>query len=213
MGVAESPLVRRRLGLLGGSFDPVHHAHLELARAAHQQLALDQVLWLPARRPWQRSPLGAAAEHRLAMLRLALANEPGMTILTLELERAGPTYTADTLAELGAGDDPSTEYVWFLGSDQLRNFCTWERWPEIVRRVRLAVARRPEHDVLPPLELAERLEAQGSPLLTIEFPPLAISATEIRRRVAAGQPIEACTPPAVADYIHQHQLYRSSPTA
>jgi len=213
MGVAESPAVRQRLGLLGGSFDPVHHAHLALARAALEQLGLDRVLWLPARRPWQRSPLGAEAKDRLAMLQLALANEPGMEILTLELERTGPTYTADTLAELGAGDDPSVEYIWLLGSDQLRNFCTWERWRDIVRRVRLAVARRPEHDLLPPPELAAQLRAQETPLLTIDFPPLALSATEIRRRVAAGQPIDEFTPPAVAAYIRQHQLYRSSSTA
>lgn len=212
MGVSSTPPPPSsrglRIGLLGGSFDPVHHAHLLLAIAARQHLALDDLQLLPAAQPWQRAPLGASAEHRLAMLRLAIAEHPGISINTLEIDRAGPTYTIDTLRELGAGENEHT-YYWVLGSDQLANFCTWRAWEEIVRRVHLAVAERPGAQVTPPAALQQELTRLERQILPLPFTPTRISSTEIRNRVAAGLPIDGMTPPAVVDYIRTHRLYQA----
>ncbi len=207
MGLTSAPV--RRLGLLGGSFDPVHCAHLALAQAALEHLELDEVVWLPAGRPWQKESLGATGAQRVAMLRLALAGQPRMRIDTQEVERAGATYTIDTLIALGAGQSSDTEFVWLLGSDQLRNFSTWHRWRDIVTLARLAVAQRPQHDVWPPPTLAQELSRQGRELLTLPLEPRTISATDIRQRVARGQSLDGLVPPAVLHYIQQHHLYQS----
>lgn len=204
-----TPARPRRTGLLGGSFDPVHYAHLGLAQAALQHLDLDLIELLPAAAPWQRQPLGASAAHRLAMLNLAVADVAQLYINTLELERDGPTYTVDTLRLLGAGEDANHAYTWLLGSDQLANFCTWQGWREIIRRVTLAVARRPGSPLQAPAELAAELRAHDRQLLELPFTPSTISATAIRQRMAAGLSLEGLTPPAVAQYIHTHSLYRA----
>ena len=198
----------QRIGLLGGSFDPVHHAHLLLALTAQQHLHLDEVQLLPAAQPWQRIPLAASAAHRLAMLQLAIAEHPGITINTLEIDRAGPTYTVDTLREIGAGSDGNA-YYWVLGSDQLANFCTWHDWPEIARRVHLAVAERPGSVTTPPKALARELQRHKRQVHHLPFTPTRISATEIRQRVAAGESISGMTPALVVDYIQSHHLYQA----
>lgn len=190
------------IGLLGGSFDPVHRAHIALALAALDTLALDHVELLPAAQPWQRSTLNASPEHRLRMLELACRDEPGLQVNPLELERAGPTYTLDTLRALPQGP----RYTWIMGADQLVNFCTWHDWREIIRLVRLAVAQRPGTPLTTPPALAKALPA-GAPQL-IPFTARNISATSIRRSLAAGRPADDMLDPRVLDYIHVHQLYR-----
>ncbi len=194
----------KRLGLLGGSFDPVHVAHIALARHARRHLRLDTVVLLPAARPWQRTELGASGQQRLDMLRIAIADEVGMEVSTTEIDRGGPTYTVDTLREL----PPEHEYFWILGADQLANFCTWKSWEDIVARVHLAVAARPGSELEPPPALAARLHALGRELHVIPMPPTDISATAIRQRIAAGQPIDGMLHPGVAQYIQRHGLYR-----
>jgi len=193
-----------RIGLLGGSFDPVHSAHVALACAARDALGLDQVQLIPAAAPWQRKPLAASPEHRLAMLELAVAGLPGLAVNPLELRRAGRTYTVDTLRELPAGP----RYVWLLGADQLANFCTWHAWQEIAGRVDLAVAGRPGAPLRPPEALAQALREHGRALLHIPFDEMPVSASDIRERLADGRPVGDMLPPAVQDYIARHQLYR-----
>jgi nicotinate (nicotinamide) nucleotide adenylyltransferase len=193
-----------RIGLLGGSFDPVHVAHMALAKAARDALGLDEVQLIPARAPWQRRPLAAAPEHRLAMLELAVADEPGLRINPLELRREGPTYTVDTLRELPAGP----RYAWILGADQLANFCTWRAWEEIACMVDLAVAARPGASVQAPPALRQALAAAGRALLSIPFDEMAISASDIRARIAQGKSVHGMIAPAVLDYIARHGLYR-----
>lgn len=194
----------KRLGLLGGSFDPVHVAHVALARHAREHLGLDEVVLIPAARPWQRSSLGASAQQRLDMLRLAVADTPGLTISTVEIDRGGPTYTIDTLRALPR----DTEYFWILGADQLANFCTWKAWQEIVTLVHLAVAARPGSELNPPAELAAWLAALNRRLHVVPMPPTDVSATAIRERIAAGRPADGMLHPAVAQYIQRHGLYR-----
>ena len=193
-----------RVGLLGGSFNPVHHAHLLLAQAALKHLELDQVQLIPAGQPWQRPALGASPEHRLNMLRLATKGLPNVEINPIEIHRTGPTYTIETLEAL----EPNHEYFWILGSDQLANFCTWRSWQDIARRVKLAVAQRPGSILTPPLALSQWLQSQNRTLLVIPFEPQDVSATAIRQRLALQQSARDLLPEVVEQYIYEHGLYR-----
>lgn len=194
--------VAPEIGLLGGSFDPVHRAHIALALAALDTLSLDHVELLPAARPWQRSGLSAEPGHRLRMLEIACDGEARLQVNPLELQRTGPTYTIDTLMALPQGP----RYTWIMGADQLANFCTWHDWRGIIQRVQLAVAQRPGTPLTTPPLLAEALPP-GAPRL-IPFTARNISATMIRRSLAAGKPADDMLDPGVLDYIRTHQLYR-----
>jgi nicotinate-nucleotide adenylyltransferase len=193
-----------RIGLLGGSFDPVHRAHLSLAQAALEHLKLDQVQIIPAGQPWQRPALGATPEHRLNMLRLATKELNKVEINPIEIQRTGPTYTIETLEAL----ETKNEYVWILGTDQLTNFCTWYRWQDIALRVELAVAQRSGSTLIPPVALSQWLKAHQRTLLIIPFEPLDVSATAIRQRFAQQQSARDLLPEVVEQYIHEHGLYR-----
>lgn len=197
----------RRVGLLGGSFDPVHLAHTALAQAACAHLDLDELQLIPAADPWQRPPLAAGARQRLDMLRLAVAGQDRLRVNPVEIERGGKTYTIDTLE--GLPDGP--EYYWILGGDQLRNFCSWHRWADIAARVRLAVAQRPGSGSHAPRELDDVLHKLGKPIVELPFEPMAVSASDIRRRLAAGHPTLGLLDAAVARYIAAHRLYRAGP--
>lgn len=194
-----------RIGLLGGSFDPIHLAHLALAQAALRELNVNEVQLIPAANPWQRAPLHVAADHRLRMIELAIADQPGLAVNPVEIQRGGATYTVDTVRAL----PPSARYVWILGADQLANFCTWRDWRDIAERVDLAVAVRPGTSLTPPPELIEWLGIIGaSPIFTLPFSPMAISASDIRARLARGDATDGLLPPNVANYISTHGLYQ-----
>ena len=193
-----------RIGLLGGSFDPVHCAHLALAQAALAALNLDSVQLIPAGQPWQRPPLGASPEHRLNMLGLATKGLDSLEINPIEIHRIGPTYTVDTLQAL----EPKNKYFWILGTDQLANFCTWHKWQDIALCVELAVAQRLGSTLTPPLALSQWLNAHQRTLSVIPFEPLDVSATAIRHRLAQQQSARDLLPEVVEQYIHEHGLYR-----
>lgn len=193
----------RRIGLLGGSFDPVHEAHIALALAALRELGLDEVQLIPAAQPWQRAGLQATPQQRLHMLELAAAGHPGLTVNPIEIERGGPTYTVDTIRAL----PPGPGYVWLMGADQLANFCTWNGWREIASSVDLAVAVRPGTPMRAPDELARLLASQGRALRELPFAPQAVSASLIRERLSRGESVEGLLAPAVAAYIAAHGLY------
>jgi len=193
-----------QIGLLGGSFDPVHAAHIALALAARDALGLDQVQLIPAANPWQREPLKAPPGHRLRMIELAVADHPGLSANPIELQRGGATYTIDTLRALPVGP----RYVWLLGADQLANFCTWRDWQGIAGRVDLAVATRPGSVLRPPAELAQWLADHGRALRELPFVPMDVSASDIRARLARGDDVQPLLDPAVAAYIATHGLYR-----
>jgi len=197
-----------RLGILGGTFDPVHRGHLALAHAACDQLSLGEVMFLPAGQPWRKAErMIASNEHRLAMLRRALEGEAAFPISTLELERPGPSYTAETLEAL-RDDRPEDELFFLLGEDALMDLPNWERPQRILELARLAVARRA--DISPEaLEEAERrLPGLGERVIWLMMSTVAVSATEIRERVRAGQPIGDLAPAAVEEYIRKQGLYR-----
>jgi nicotinate-nucleotide adenylyltransferase len=195
----------RRIGLLGGSFDPVHLAHVELGRAAWEHLSLAEVQFIPAGQPWQRRPLSATGEQRVAMLGIALRHHPYMKVNAIELERDGDTYTVDTLEQL----PPGADYWWILGADQLHNFCSWHRWQDIAALVHLVVAQRPGTPLAAPAALTSHLDALGRTLEELPFEPVAISATAIRERLAAGASTDGLLDVAVAQYIHRNGLYQA----
>ncbi|MEQ1806948.1 MAG: nicotinate (nicotinamide) nucleotide adenylyltransferase [Burkholderiaceae bacterium] len=200
-----------RIGIFGGSFDPVHNTHLALADVALQHLKLDQLLWVPVGQPWQKARQLARAADRAAMVQLAIAHEPRFQLESCELLRTGPSYTVDTVRELrgraGAASD-----AWFLivGQDQFAQFHTWHGWEELVRMVTLAVAGRAG---AAPHSNPEVAAAAGASSRVIELPlrPSSVSATGVRLRAALGQDIATMVPGAVARYIEEHGLYRGPP--
>ena len=198
----------RRIGLLGGTFDPPHLAHLALGRLAQQALALDELRWLPAGSPWQKAGrVLAPAAHRIAMLAALLQGETGCVIDPRETRRSGATYTIDTVRELQQEHPPDNNSDWFfiLGQDQYAGFDTWRDWPELLQRLTLAVAGRAGQAPQPPAALA----ALPHRSVALDLPPLAISASTVRQRLAAGLPVATLVGTAVARYIDQHRLYTS----
>ncbi len=198
----------RRIGLLGGSFDPPHLAHLALGRLALRTLALDELRWLPAGSPWQKAGRAITpGRHRQAMLSLLLHGEPGCLIDARELDRAGPTYTLDTVRALQAewAESGQAPAQWFLvlGQDQFARLDSWHRWRELLPLVTLAVAGRGGQAAVAPAALA----GSNGDWLALDMAPLAIAASAIRQRCAAGEPVAALVGAAVARYIDQHQLY------
>ena len=190
----------KRIGLFGGTFDPVHNAHVALAKEALATLGLDELRWIPAGQPWQKAGTLTAAEHREAMVRLVIEGEPRFSLDRRELLRNGPSYTLDTVRELQA-ELPGASFFLLIGADQYGTLHTWRGWPELLGRVTLAVANRP--GFAPPVHA----DVLRHPQRVVPLPMLEISSTDIRRRVAAGEVISELVPPAVARYIARHGLY------
>jgi nicotinate-nucleotide adenylyltransferase len=193
--------VSRRIGLLGGTFDPVHNAHLALACIALDTLALDELRWLPAGQPWQKTQRITPAAQRLAMLELAVAGEPRFAIERCEVERTGPSYTVDTVHELQRRE-PDAQWFLIVGQDQFANLHTWHAWQDLLSRVTLAVAARPG------TAQAADAQVQAEAYQVLPLPTMDVAATAIRERVARGEPIDHLVPLPVARYIEEHALYR-----
>lgn len=193
-----------RIGIFGGSFDPVHNTHLALAAAAVRHLRLDELRWLPTGHPWHKASKPADAAHRVAMLKLALAGEPRYTIDEIELHRSGPSYTIDTVRWLQAAEPGTHEWFLVIGQDQYEKFNTWHGWQELLERLTLAVANRA--GAAP--QAAAALQAVPHRVEVVPLPPSDMAATDIRSRLAQGLPIDMLVPPQVASYIAQNALYR-----
>lgn len=193
-----------KIGILGGTFDPVHNGHLALAEAAMEQLGLDEVLFIPANRnPLKKDRRQASARDRLEMVRLAIQNQPNFAVSDIEILRGGPSYAVETLQEL---DHVRPATYWFLlGSDAAKEIVTWKQPEKLVRLCRLGVAIRPQSswdDVLSRMH-PDYLAA----IDRIDVQPVDISATEIRERLAKKQSVGAWVPAAVLQYIREHRLY------
>ena len=197
-----------RVGIFGGSFDPVHNTHLALAAVALQHLNLDRLLWVPVGQPWQKARQLARVADRAAMVQLAIANEPRFQLESCELLRTGPSYTVDTVRELRTrADAPANEWFLIIGQDQFAQFHTWHGWEDLVQMVTLAVANRAGDTPRSNPEVSVVTAARGR-VIELPLPPSKVSATGVRLRVALGQDIAAMVPAAVARYIDQHRLYR-----
>lgn len=197
------------IGLLGGSFNPPHRAHIALATAAQQQLKLERVDLMPAGQPWQkyRATMVSPA-HRLAMCRLAVAGTAHLAVEPCETERQGDTYTVDTLRTLQAAH-PSTRYVLIVGADQALRFDTWREWPQILQLSTLAIANRAGQTAQLPETVKAFIAQHGLDVKTVQLPAIAISATDVRQRLARGESCAADVLPSVARYISKHSLYTS----
>lgn len=209
------------IGIFGGTFDPIHYAHLRTALEVQQQLGLTELRFVPASIPPHRPQPMASAAQRLAMVKLAIAGQPGMEVDERELRRDGPSYMVDTLASLRAelGDTP---LVLILGLDALLGLPAWHQWTRLIELAHLAVMERPGVVLPGEGELAELVRTHRTeeaaqlarqPAGALYFVPvsqLAISATDIRAQLAAGRSPRFLLPDAVLDYIFDAGLYGAS---
>ena len=191
-------MTKRRVGLFGGSFDPPHNGHLQVAQAAKETLALDEVRFVVAARPWMKSTVATAAQ-RVAMTQRAIGDIPGLTVDDSELHRDGPTYTVDTLEAL-TRQQPDTELVFLLGVDTAAHLSSWHRVDTALKLAQFVVLTRPGY------------EPDGSiKLPVIAVPELAISSAEIRARLENGGDVARLVPHNVLSYIAEHHLYMQAP--
>jgi nicotinate-nucleotide adenylyltransferase len=194
---------------MGGTFDPIHHGHLFIAEAARVELSLERVIWVPTGDPpHKEGPHRASQEHRCAMTRLAAAGNAAFEVSRLELDREGPSYSLYTVEHFQR-EHPGAELYFIAGADSILELPTWHRHADLVRAARFVAAPRPGFDlsrmaaVLPPDYLGR--------IYVLQAPEIYISSSDLRRRVAAGQPVRYLVPDAVDTYIREHRLYLTGP--
>lgn len=215
----------RCIGLLGGTFDPIHFGHLRMAQELAESLSLDEVRFIPSANPPHKAPPLVSAEHRAAMVQLAIADNPLFKFDDRELHRTAadnmPSYTIDTLLSLRSDLGVSTSLVLFMGSDAFTEFNTWHRWQEIIQLCHIALVQRPLISIQAPLptvldtflhnyytENAEDLHESSAGYVTMQpITPLDISSTAIRNSLQSGHSARYLMPDSVLDYVHSHQLY------
>lgn len=207
---ADRPSLRfephERVGVLGGTFDPIHRAHLHLADVAAAALQLDRMLLIPAGDPWMKRSRGVTdARRRYAMVEAVVRERGGgLEALDLELRRSGPTYTIDTLRELRAAG--ASQLWWVLGGDALQSLPRWHKAAELLTLARIAVAARPGAQ-LERYELDRLVPGLGRWVDWIPMSPVDLSASDLRKRIASGEDVSADIPPAALTYIRRHNLY------
>jgi nicotinate-nucleotide adenylyltransferase len=197
-----------RLGILGGTFDPIHHGHLVAAMETHHQLDLDGVLFVPAGRPTHKpdQPI-TPAHHRLQMIGLAIADKPHFAVSRVDVDRPGPCYTVDTLGLLRDEWGPEPTFFFVEGTDSLAEMKTWYRPQLLLELCELAVVDRPGVEV--DLAALERdLPGLSQQINLVQMPRLEISSSDLRARVREGRPISYLVPTAVEAYIAEQGLYR-----
>jgi nicotinate-nucleotide adenylyltransferase len=200
-----------RLGIFGGSFDPIHNGHLLLAECCREQLRLDAVWFVPAATPpHKQNREMSAAERRIEMIELAIAGNPAFAANRYEIERGGVNYTVDTLSHFSE-EDPRREMFFLLGADMLRDLPHWRNAARVCELALPAAVRRPgagelDFDCLRDVAAAERIDQMRR--CVVEMPEIGISGQEIRQRVQSGESIRYQTPLAVEAYIQSHGLYR-----
>ncbi len=202
----------QRLGIFGGTFDPIHHGHLIVAEVMLEELGLDRVLFLPAGQPPHKvgRPI-TPVHHRVTMLYLALQGNPRFGVSLVDVQRPGPCYTVDSLRLLRA-EYPEAELVFLMGEDSLRDLPTWHQPDRIAEQALLGVALRPEVEV--DLEAVfARVPSARDRVVLVRVPLIQIAASDIRRRVAEGRTIRYQVPRPVEQYIAHHGLYRDAPSA
>ncbi len=196
----------RRIGIFGGTFDPIHLGHLHIADGLRAKLDLDLIVWVVAGRPpHKRGQIVSEDDDRIAMVRLALGETPGDIVSRVEVDRPGPSYTADTLERLTAKMGPA-QYFFLMGEDSLRDFPTWRNPERILELADLGVVGRPGIDT-DLVELTAASPALSEKVHLVSLAELPYSSSEIRQRVADGLPIDELTVEPVVRYIRDHGLY------
>ncbi len=196
-----------RLGVFGGTFDPIHYGHLVAAEEVRARLELDKVLFVPAGLPPHKlDHVISPAHHRLTMLQLAIASNPGFEISRVDVERQEPCFTVDTLALLQKEWGEETELYFIMGMDSLSEILTWKNPQRLIRLARIVVVGRPgfQADVS---DLEEALPGASQHIQIVDAPRFEVSSSDIRRRVREGLPIRYQVPAAVEAYIREHRLY------
>ena len=190
----------RRIGIMGGTFDPIHHGHLVAASEVAARFALHEVIFVPTGEPWQKSErLVSPAEHRYLMTVIATASNPRFQVSRVDIDRVGPTYSVDTIRDIAAAY-PDAELHFITGADALSQILSWKDADEALRLARFVGVTRPGYE----LSVAH-LPIDSVTL--VDVPALAISSSDVRSRVAAGQPVWYLVPDGVVQYINKHRLY------
>ena len=198
-----------RIGILGGTFDPIHIGHLILAEEARQRLWLDKVLFVPTGQPYLRTSQPAASAHdRLAMVRIAVQDNPTFEASEMEVERSGPTYSVDTFQALHKKSPPGTEFFFILGQDAFLEIPTWKTPEALVSLCTLVVFRRPGGPAMQ-TDGEWSFGKTKAKVIVMDAPVIGVSGTELRRRVAQGLSTRYWLPAAVESYIKTHKLYQS----
>ncbi len=196
------------LGVMGGTFDPIHIGHLAIAEEARESLELDRILFVPAGRP-PHKPAGTAAdpERRFVMVQLAIADNPAFAVSRIEIDRPGPSYTVDTVEALGADD--VTELTLILSAETFSELPTWREPERILDAARLAVVPREGYPAPDPQWLAKAFPGREARVAYLDGPLVGVSSTDIRERLQAGRSIRYLVPAAVETYIAANHLYRT----
>jgi nicotinate-nucleotide adenylyltransferase len=193
---------RRRVGVMGGTFDPVHHGHLVAGSEVAHIFGLDEVIFVPTGQPYQKSDRSvSSAEDRYLMTVIATASNPRFSVSRVDIDRPGPTYTIDTLKDLKKANGPDTDLYFITGADALANILTWHDVDSLFGLAHFVGCTRPGH----------RLTGQGLPdgkVSLVEIPALSRSSSECRHRVAAGEPVWYLVPDGVVQYIAKRGLYQ-----
>lgn len=191
---------RRRVGVMGGTFDPIHNGHLVAASEVAHQFSLDEVVFVPTGQPWQKEAV-ASAEHRYLMTVIATASNPRFTVSRIDIDREGTTYTVDTLRQLRL-ERPEADLFFITGADAVAQILSWKDVEDVFALAHFVAVSRPGHD----------LSISGLPqhdVSLLEVPALAISSTDVRNRLHGESPVWYLVPEGVVQYTSKHQLYRS----
>lgn len=198
-----------RLGIFGGTFDPVHVGHIAVAECVRVEARIDRVLFVPAGRPWFKDGLHVSAtSHRLEMVRLVVSGNPHFDLSDIEVRRDGPTYTVDTLSALRAAVGDCVEFCLVLGMDALNELHRWHRPSDVLDTATIVGVARPGTASLDRAALESIREGASDEVCIVRGPMVRVSAADIRRRVAAGLSIRRLVHADVRDYIGRHGLYR-----
>ncbi|MBM3156742.1 MAG: nicotinate-nucleotide adenylyltransferase [Chloroflexi bacterium] len=204
-------MTARKIGVLGGTFDPVHLGHLIVAADVRAKLGLSRVLFVPAGKPWlklKEEKKITAAEHRLAMVRLAIKGNPYFKVSTMEIDRPGSSYSIDTVSELKSKLGPKAEIYFIVGPDALAELPQWKEPARLIEACQLVAIGRPGYRKVNLRALERSVPGAAQRIVLLDVPQIDISSTEIRKRVAQGQSIRRLVPEAVEKYIEKHKLYR-----
>jgi nicotinate-nucleotide adenylyltransferase len=200
-----------KLGILGGTFDPIHLGHLIIAEEAMSSLGLDRVLFVPAGDPWMKADTTITPrQHRLAMVLAAVGDNPKFKVSPSELERFGPSYTVETLEEFQEDYGLQTELYFIIGADALKGFGRWNQPERVLELCTLAVVGRPAQEELDLSSLEATLPGIRKRIAMVDDVAIGVSATDIRGRVAEGRSIRYLVPPTVEAYIQEHGLYKEN---
>jgi nicotinate-nucleotide adenylyltransferase len=200
--VVDSTPRRARIGVMGGTFDPIHNGHLVAASEVQQHFNLDEVIFVPTGQPWMK-PQVTAGEHRYLMTVIATAANPRFTVSRVDIDRVGPTYTIDTLRDIRR-QRPDADLLFISGADAIAQILEWKDVAELWSLAEFVAVSRPGHDLS-----ISGLPEQG--VSSLEVPALSISSTDCRSRVSRGFPVWYLVPDGVVQYISKHHLYRSNP--